>query len=376
MGHVIRQSLAGHEDGYLVLDERGGLAGHVFFGDTSKTVPHLGIGLADEYQNSGLGTVLLQFLIAVGRRKLRKRAIGLSVMKTNTRAVRVYEKCGFRVRGQCTFRSMNDSYLMELDFSASDREDVGRLDEHHRRVLGIPELRWTGEGISVFPMEERPAGREGGGWTAEVIALLRHGQCLVSAGGEILPRVRQIMSGVSIPEAVFGEEVRRELETAVCSCSPQLGSRDAPVPAWSSVFMSAAGSLQYRLEPDVRELSVEEARRFAGQADISAEGLCDASSGSGVRGLCRDGEIRACGWTAGPSGTGTLRVLAALAPGNEDPVDLESVLSPVVAGSQGRGLTAFAETQFDDIPLITALEGIGMRKYGDLFRIWWERGKD
>ncbi|MBI5092276.1 MAG: GNAT family N-acetyltransferase [Candidatus Hydrogenedentes bacterium] len=117
MNEVVRRALSGFDFSSVALDEAGGIIGHFFFMDVASEVPHLGIGLREDAQGTGLGGVFLAYLIAVGRRVLRKNAIGLTVMKTNARALRLYQRHGFQiVREDVSFRSANDSYEMRLTF--------------------------------------------------------------------------------------------------------------------------------------------------------------------------------------------------------------------------------------------------------------------
>lgn len=319
---------------------------------------------------------MLHFLIAVGRRKLRKNAIGLSVMKTNTRAVRVYEKCGFRIRGQCTFRSMNDSYVMELEFAASDREDIARLDEHYRRVLGIPNVQWGGEGTLVFPMAENLEDAKGGEWMLDAACLLRHGKCLVSARSDIHDRVREVISGVSIPESVFGEDLRRELEAAVLSAPGRPVADEGILSVWSSIFYCPAGELRHHPDPNVRELSAREAASLENRLEFPSRSLSRISDTGRAWARYREGRIRACSWSdeVGGADPETARVFATPSDDSGEFKDTASALSSLIADLQRQGRTAFAETEFDDLHLIRALDSVGMRKYGDLYRIWRVEG--
>jgi putative acetyltransferase len=57
-----------------------------------------GIGVHDDHQGRGLGTILTQLMVKIGRAKgLRK--IGLTVYSHNEAGIHVYGKCGFDVEG-------------------------------------------------------------------------------------------------------------------------------------------------------------------------------------------------------------------------------------------------------------------------------------
>ena len=125
MRTVVQRALEGKDLSLVVVDPNGRAIGHIFFLDTAKEVPHLGIGLLDEFHGRGLGSALFVYLIGIGRRVLGKRTIGLTVMKENRRACHVYRKYGFRVVRDVTFRTPDDSYEMWLGFdAASDASGV------------------------------------------------------------------------------------------------------------------------------------------------------------------------------------------------------------------------------------------------------------
>lgn len=74
----------------------------------------------DDYQNLGLGTTMTRHLIEIARAKGLKK-ISLTVVTENRRAIRVYEKCGFKVEGRLEKDHYNyvtgdygDDYIMAL----------------------------------------------------------------------------------------------------------------------------------------------------------------------------------------------------------------------------------------------------------------------
>lgn len=118
--NVITRGLDGVDVHFLALDSAQTVFAHAFFMQIAEEIPHLGIGLREEYQSLGMGGVLLTYLIGVARYILRKRAIGLTVMKENCRAVHLYQKMGFQiVRDDVTFRSPGDSYEMHRPLTQS-----------------------------------------------------------------------------------------------------------------------------------------------------------------------------------------------------------------------------------------------------------------
>lgn len=60
----------------------------------------LGIGIGDKrYQSQGYGAEAMQLLLAYGFDTLNLHRVGLHVYAYNSRAIRCYEKCGFRHEG-------------------------------------------------------------------------------------------------------------------------------------------------------------------------------------------------------------------------------------------------------------------------------------
>lgn len=74
------------------------LVGWAFLCRMNEDIPHLGIGLADDHLGKGLGTLLMQGLVDEARRR-GKKGIDLIVVQDNDRAIRLYERFGFRVTG-------------------------------------------------------------------------------------------------------------------------------------------------------------------------------------------------------------------------------------------------------------------------------------
>ncbi len=118
MHAVVQRTLDGVDLGMAAFDADGNVFAHFFFGDIAQEAPHLGIGLLDAYHGLGMGAVLLSHLLSLGRHALQKKAIGLTVVKSNQRAIGLYTKFGFRITGEASFRAENDSHVMQLDFPA------------------------------------------------------------------------------------------------------------------------------------------------------------------------------------------------------------------------------------------------------------------
>lgn len=58
------------------------------------------MGLLQEYQNKGLGSILLREAVAWARQNHKLQVLCLQVERANKSAVRLYQKAGFRVEGK------------------------------------------------------------------------------------------------------------------------------------------------------------------------------------------------------------------------------------------------------------------------------------
>ena len=76
-------------------------------------LPHLGIAVADDYQNKGLGRQLMSKLIERARRTGKKK-IDLIVVQDNTRAQRLYQSFGFTMHGTRRGDDGQDYFEMAL----------------------------------------------------------------------------------------------------------------------------------------------------------------------------------------------------------------------------------------------------------------------
>lgn len=121
MAQVVARAIEGEDLGLVAVGREDEVIAHAFVMDVAREVPHLGIGLRDEHHGQGLGTALLAHLLSLSRRELGNRRLGLTVVKRNTRAIRLYVKLGFEiVRDDVTFRSEHDSYEMQVSLGAEE----------------------------------------------------------------------------------------------------------------------------------------------------------------------------------------------------------------------------------------------------------------
>jgi RimJ/RimL family protein N-acetyltransferase len=96
---IIGKHLAGREAHYVVETTDGGIVGHCFLWGMDIDEPEIGIGLAEPYQNQGLGQTMMGTLIDRARSAM-KPSVRLTVFVENARARHVYEKLGFAETGR------------------------------------------------------------------------------------------------------------------------------------------------------------------------------------------------------------------------------------------------------------------------------------
>ena len=93
----ISRFLSGEDWGYLALAD-GKAVSYFFFWNARERVPLLGICIADDHQNCGLGSALLDILIEDAK-TLGKDGIELTTMTDNDRAFHLYLGKGFVYTG-------------------------------------------------------------------------------------------------------------------------------------------------------------------------------------------------------------------------------------------------------------------------------------
>lgn len=106
--NIIKKSQKGIDYRIVIIDKKGKIIGYGFLQDIYGSEPILGIGILDEYQNCGIGKILLSNLISVAK-KLNKKHVLLTVIKENSRAIYLYKKLGFKIEGE-TFDEKKRSY--------------------------------------------------------------------------------------------------------------------------------------------------------------------------------------------------------------------------------------------------------------------------
>jgi [ribosomal protein S18]-alanine N-acetyltransferase len=103
---------------YEVLDEDGSLVGFYYF-DERQDALEIGLGLRPELTSQGLGLEFLRAGLEFGRTRFRPALIILNVAAFNVRAIRVYERAGFRETGRHIrhFERWGDVEFVEMEES-------------------------------------------------------------------------------------------------------------------------------------------------------------------------------------------------------------------------------------------------------------------
>ena len=93
----VRDRLAEKALVFSMLEKNGGgFIGNIELMDPTDAGGELGIALTAAKQDRGLGTEAVSAMVKYGLERLGMRRIFLRTGSDNTRAIRVYEKCGFR----------------------------------------------------------------------------------------------------------------------------------------------------------------------------------------------------------------------------------------------------------------------------------------
>lgn len=105
-------------------------AAYFFMWNIDKSVPLLGIGIADEWQDCKLGQKLMAILIQDAR-NLDKDGIELTTRLDNDRAFHVYQKLGFQYYGNVENRTADGEIVIERGMFLPLKEGVVRPETKH-----------------------------------------------------------------------------------------------------------------------------------------------------------------------------------------------------------------------------------------------------
>ena len=113
-GHLA-ETEAGKHISIGLLTKDGTVKGHGFVLFLDKDKPVFGVGLHESAHGLGWGRILAQAVLDRADAQ-RIPLVTLTVIKTNSRAMSLYEKLRFVNKGEETYREKHDSYYMERIF--------------------------------------------------------------------------------------------------------------------------------------------------------------------------------------------------------------------------------------------------------------------
>lgn len=106
----VRKKLAENAPVFSMLEqETGAFIGNVELMDVQDGSAELGIAVTASMQDKGYGTEAVRAMVQYGMDALGLRRVFLKVFPDNARAIRVYEKCGFR-----EYDRTEDDVFMEI----------------------------------------------------------------------------------------------------------------------------------------------------------------------------------------------------------------------------------------------------------------------
>ena len=109
----VRKKLAEKAPVFSMIEKQSGaFIGNIELMDISDSAGELGIAITAGKQDQGYGTEAVAAITAFGRDRLGLKRIFLRTRVDNARAIRVYEKCGFR-----EYDRREDHVCMETVFS-------------------------------------------------------------------------------------------------------------------------------------------------------------------------------------------------------------------------------------------------------------------
>ncbi len=103
--------------------------------DNASTLYHITIGEPDAW-GRGYGTEVTELMIEHAFERLALHRVGLSVFEFNTRAIRAYEKAGFRIEGRLREAIHRDGrYWDEIQMGVLEWEWQARREERARQPV-------------------------------------------------------------------------------------------------------------------------------------------------------------------------------------------------------------------------------------------------
>lgn len=97
----VRKKLEEKAEIYSMIEKKTGeFIGNIEFMDSDGTEAELGVAITAAKQDKGFGTEAVRAAAEYAMEKMRLRRVRLKVFPDNARAIRAYEKCGFREYGR------------------------------------------------------------------------------------------------------------------------------------------------------------------------------------------------------------------------------------------------------------------------------------
>ena len=127
----VRKKLANHDKVWSMIEKgTGAYIGNLELIPVADSVAELGIAITAAMQEKGFGTEAIRAIAAYGKKQFGLQRIVLKVYPFNTRAIHVYEKCGFR-----EYDRNETDVFMELDTRAADVHTL--WSEHVQGVMTL-----------------------------------------------------------------------------------------------------------------------------------------------------------------------------------------------------------------------------------------------
>ena len=110
-----------HPENMLVAKDGGRVVGFVAWGDRGEEAPGVGeifaLYVLKEYYGTGMGKMLFEAGLEALKAQGTYETIVLWVLKDNRRAIRFYEKCGFRATGEEMYSQRIDAWEIQMVLS-------------------------------------------------------------------------------------------------------------------------------------------------------------------------------------------------------------------------------------------------------------------
>ena len=89
-----------------------------------RHVGEIGMAVRDDWQGKGVGTALMEAVIDLADNWLNLTRLELTVFVDNAPAIRLYEKCGFKIEGTLEAYAFRDGEYVDTYFMARLRRQV------------------------------------------------------------------------------------------------------------------------------------------------------------------------------------------------------------------------------------------------------------